>query len=294
VSATTQPSARGRTAELVLFRPRRRMATDVVMRSLSGVATVLILIPLVAVISMVILKGFPAITIEFLTQPPIGFEGGGALASILGTLQMVPLAALFAAPVGILAGVFLSEFAGRRSAGVIRFTADVMVGLPSVVVGVVGFALLVVPVQHYSAWAGIGALAIIMLPFIVRSTEEMLRLVPGSVRDGSLALGMPVWRSTTVVLRTAAAGIMTGVMLAVARAAGETAPLLFTAAGSRLVNVLELDKPMDALPLAVYRNSGQPSEHLIAQAWGAAFILLLLVLVTNIAFRIRSLTRRRS
>jgi phosphate transport system permease protein len=280
-------------ARLTLQLPLRRRVVDAVMRGACVVATALVLFALGAIIVYVVVNGVPGLSAAFLTQPAAGFGEGGALQAILGTLQLVPLAALIAAPIGILGGIFVAEFAGRRGAAVIRFAADVMVGLPSVVVGVFAYAILVAPFGAYNAFAGIIALAIIMLPVVLRTTEEILRLVPTSVREAALALGMPVWRTTTaVVLRTALAGLLTGVMLAVARAAGETAPLLFTALGSRLVNVGDLRAPMDALPLFIYANSGQPDPYLVSQAWAASLLLLVLVFVVNVLVRARTFGRR--
>jgi phosphate transport system permease protein len=282
-----------RVAGLVLARPHRRAVVDRVMRGLTAAATVLILIPLVALVGYVTVNALPWIDLEFLTSGPVDFVHGGALNAILGSLQLVPLATLVAAPIGILAGVFLAEIAPPRLANAIRFGTDVMVGLPSVVVGVFCYALLVVPFHGYSAMAGIVALTVIMVPVIARNTEEILRLVPASVREGALALGMPRWRVIlTVLVRAGLGGLVTGIVLAVARGAGETAPLLLTALGSRLVNVGRLTEPIDTLPTFIYTNSGQPSPVLVGQAWAAALILLIVVLTANIVVRV--LTRRRS
>jgi phosphate transport system permease protein len=283
----------GRVAERVLARTRRRTALDRVMRGLTVGATILILIPLVALVAYVAINAWPWIDIEFLTAGPGDFVHGGALNAIFGSLQLIPLATLIAAPLGILAGVFLAELAPPRLADAIRFGTDVMVGLPSVVIGVFCYALLVLPFHGYSALAGIVALAVIMIPVIARNTEEILRLVPASVREGALALGMPRWRVVlTVLIRAGLGGLVTGVVLAVARGAGETAPLLLTALGSRLVNVGNLTQPMDSLPTFIYTNSGQPSPVLVGQAWAAALLLLIFVLAANIVVRV--LTRRRT
>jgi phosphate transport system permease protein len=272
----------------------RRTFVDRLMRGLMIGAAVLCIVPLAAVILFVVVNGASALNLDLLTKPPKATGvGGGAVTAILGTLQMVPLATLLAVPVGVLAAVYVSEFGGRRSAGLIRFAADVMVGIPSILVGVFVFTFLVLPFRQYNAFAGSVALAVIMIPVILRTTEETLRLVPGSIREASLALGVPMWRTVaSVVLRTGLTGILTGTMLAVARAAGETAPLLFTALGSRLVNVGNLARPMDALPLFIYANARQPYPALNAQAWGAAFLLLLFVLVVNVAVRARTWGRR--
>jgi len=274
-------------------RDRRRALANALMAAICAAAALACLVPLAAIVTFVIANGLPAISVEFLTQEPEGVGGGGAVAAIAGSLQLVPIATLIAAPIGVLGAVYVAEFAGPRAAGAIRFTADVLVGLPSVVVGVFVFAILVAPFGQYNALAGSVALAIIMVPIILRSTEEILRLVPSSIREASLALGVPVWRTVvSVVLRTGMAGILTGIMLAVARAAGETAPLILTSLGSRLLNVGDLGRPMDALPLFVYANSGQPDPRNVEQAWGAAFLLLVFVLAVNVVVRARTFGRR--
>jgi phosphate transport system permease protein len=275
---------------------RRRTAVDRFFRGLCLVAAVLGIIPLFAVIAFVVVNGISAINLDLVTKPPKALGvGGGAAAAILGSLQLVALATLIAVPVGVLAAVYTSEFASRRSAGVIRFAADVMVGIPSILVGIFVFTFLVLPFRHFNAFAGSVALAVLMLPVVMRTTEEIIRLVPSSLREASLALGVPTWRTVlSVVLRTGMGGILTGIMLAVARAAGETAPLLFTALGSRLINVGGLDRPMDALPIFVFINARQPIVALNQQAWGAAFLLLLFVLTINVLVRARMVSRGRA
>lgn len=273
---------------------RRRAIVDRVMRTIALLAALACAIPLVAVLAFVTANGISGLTLDLLTKPPRALGiGGGAANAVLGTLQMVPLAAAMALPVGILGAVFVSEFGDRRSARIVRFSADVLVGVPSILIGIFVFTFLVLPFRQFNAFAGSVALAVIMAPVILRTTEESLRLVPGALREASLALGVPVWRTVlSVVLRTGLAGILTGSMLAIARAMGETAPLLFTALGSRLVNVGDLSKPMDALPIFIYVNARQPNAVLNQQAWGAAFLLLLVVLVVNVAVRARSWTGR--
>jgi phosphate transport system permease protein len=273
---------------------RRRDLGDRLMRGLALGAALLCVAPLIAVLGFVAVKGAGALSLDLLTKGPRALGiGGGAANAVVGTLQMVPLAALLAIPAGVLAGVYVGEFADRRSARVLRFCADVLVGVPSILVGIFVFTFLVLPFRQFNAFAGSVALATIMLPVVMRTTEETLRLVPGTLREASLALGVPMWRTVlSVVLRTGLPGILTGTMLAVARAMGETAPLLFTALGSRLVNVGDFAKPMDALPIFIYVNARQPNDALNAQAWGAALLLLLVVLVINIAVRARSWGRR--
>jgi phosphate transport system permease protein len=273
---------------------RRRDVVDRAMRLLAFVAAVAAVVPLAAVLVFVTVNGAPAISLDLVTKGPKALGvGGGALNAILGSLQMVPLAALIALPIGILGAVYVAEFGDRRSARVVRFSADVLVGVPSILVGIFVFTFLVLPFRQFNAFAGSVALAVIMVPVVLRTTEETLRLVPGTLREASLALGVPVWRTVlSVVVRTGLSGILTGSMLALARAMGETAPLLFTALGSRLVNVGNLGQPMDALPLFIYRNAGQPSAVLNQQAWGVAFLLVLIVLAINIVVRGRSWGRR--
>lgn len=273
---------------------RRRAIVDRVFRGLCLVAAVLCVIPLFLIVAFVVINGIQALNLDLLTKPPRALGvGGGAAAAILGTIQLVGLASLIAIPAGILAAVYVSEFSHRRSAHAIRFAADVLVGIPSILMGIFVFTFLVLPFKQYNAFAGAVALALLMVPVIMRTTEEMLRLVPSDLREASFALGVPTWRTVmSVVIRTGLPGILTGVMLAVARAAGETAPLLFTALGSRLVNVGNWSKPMDALPLFVYTNARQPIDALNQQAWSAALLLLLFVLTINILVRARSLSKR--
>jgi phosphate transport system permease protein len=294
VTALSPSPARPRRSLERTARDRRRYLLDRFMGRLAIGAAILCVIPLAAIVVFVTLKGISAVNLDLFTKPPRALgTGGGALAAIVGTLQMVGLATLMAVPVGILAAVYVNEFSSSRSARIIRFSADVLVGVPSILVGIFVFTFLVLPFKQFNAFAGCVALAVIMVPVVMRTTEEILRLVPGTLREASLALGVPMWRTVlSVVLPTGLAGILTGVMLAVARAAGETAPLLFTALGSRLVNVGDLGAPMDALPLFIYNNARQPYEALNQQAWGAAFILLVFVLVVNILVRYRTWGRR--
>lgn len=289
---TTVAIREGTFAErLQAARGSRRKTVDRVARAIALAATIACVIPLAAVLVYIVLKGAQSLNLDLLTRPSKALgAGGGAQQALLGTLQMVALATLFAVPIGILAGVFVSEFAGQRAARSVRFASDVMVGIPSILVGVFVYALLVLPFRQFNAFAGSVALAIIMIPMIQRTTEEVLQLVPRELREGSLALGVPTWRTTlSIVLPTARAGVLTAVMLAVARAAGETAPLLFTALGSRLVNVGNFTQPMDSLTLFIYNGARSPISAVIDQAWGAALLLLLLVLGINILVRFRSM-----
>jgi len=272
---------------------RRRAVFDRTMRTVALLAALICVVPLGAVILFVVINGAPALNLDLLTKTPKALgTGGGAATAILGSLQMIPLAAVLAVPIGIAAAVYVAEFSGSRSARIVRFAADVMVGIPSILVGIFVFTLLVLPFHQFNAFAGSVALALLMIPVVMRTSEEILRLVPGSLREASLALGIPMWRTVlSVVLRTGLTGILTGVMLAVARAFGETAPLRLTALSSRLVNVGDFGKPMDSLPVFVYTNARAPITALNQQAWGAALLLLLIVLTINVAVRARSFRR---
>ena len=273
---------------------RRRKIVDRSMRTLAFGAALLCAVPLIAVLYFVTANGLAAFSLDLITKPPKALGiGGGAANAVVGTAQMVALAAVIAVPIGVMAAVYVGEFAERRSARLIRFCADVLVGVPSILIGIFVFTFLVLPFKQFNGFAGAVALAVIMIPVVMRTTEESLNLVPNALREASLALGVPVWRTVlSVVLRTGLPGILTGSMLAFARAMGETAPLLFTALGSRLVNVGDFGRPMDALPLFIYVNARQPVDALNQQAWGAAFLLLLVVLIINVAVRARSWGRR--
>ena len=273
---------------------RRRAWFDRLFTLLALAAAIACVVPLAAIVAFVVVNGAAALNLDLLTKPARALGiGGGAAAAILGSLQMVPLAAAIGAPIGVLAALYTVEFSGRRTASVIRFSADVMVGIPSILIGIFAFSVFVLPFHQFNAVAGSLALAIIMIPVVMRTTEESLRLVPGSLREASLALGVPVWRTAlSVVLRTGLSGVLGGVMLAVARAAGETAPLILTSLGNQLINVGDLGKPMDALPLFIFVNARQPYPAQNAQAWGAALLLLLFVLVINVLVRGRSMGRR--
>ncbi len=293
MTASTSPVRVSR-ALVRTSRDRRRSIVDRTFRALSLAAAITGIIPLFAIIAYVTINGIQALNLDLVTKAPKALGvGGGAAGAILGTIQMVGLATLMAVPLGILAGVYVNEFSSRRSARGIRFAADVMVGVPSILIGIFVFTILVLPFKQFNAFAGSVSLAVIMIPVIMRTTEEILKIVPGTLREASLSLGVPVWRTVlSVVIPTGLAGILTGLMLAIARAAGETAPLLFTALGSRLINVGNFSRPMDALPLFIYNNARQPYPVLNQQAWGAAFLLLLFVLTINVLVRYRTWGRR--
>jgi len=279
-------------------RYRRRRIVNRVMLGLTVVATAAALVPLVLIIAYVIQQGIGSINLAFLTQTfqPVAFgtntATGGVLHAIVGSALITGIAVLIAAPFGIMAGIYLAEYPGGTASTVIRFCTDVLTAMPSIVVGVTAYVLIVQRTHQFSALAGSIALVVLMVPIITRTTEEILRLVPSSQREAATALGAPKWWLTlTVVLPVALGGIATGVLLAFARAAGETAPLLVTVLGNNNLT-FDVFGPMQALPLLAYRYSAQPFKALNQQAWGAALILVLVVLGTNILVRV--LTRRRS
>jgi len=248
------------------------------------------IIPLVLILFYVAADGLKAINPDFFTglPKPVGESGGGVANAILGTLTLVALASGISLPVGIMAGVYLAEFGrGRdRLTEAVRFLTDVLNGVPSIVIGIFVYSLIVVAMGRYSAIAGGVALSIIMIPIITRSTEEMLRMVPDSLREASLSLGATEQQTVIrIVLRSASGGIVTGVMLAVARAAGETAPVLFTALNNRYWNE-GLDQPIASLAVFVYNYGISPFEDWRSQAWGAALVLMVMVLLLNIVARL--------
>ncbi|MBE3598566.1 MAG: phosphate ABC transporter permease PstA [Limnochordaceae bacterium] len=255
---------------------------------LSMAAVAVAVIPLGSILLWVARQGLSAIDWEFLTSlpKPVGEPGGGMANAIVGTVQLVTLAGVMAVPVGVLAGVFLSEFGNTRLAEWVRAITDALTGVPSIVVGIFAYTVLVRPTGHFSGWAGSFALAVLMLPVVTRTTEEMIRLVPHSIREASLALGVPMWRTVlSVIIPSALPGIVTGVLLALARVAGETAPLLFTALGNRFWP-RSFNEPVAALPLQLYVYAKSPYEDWHRQAWGAALVLVGMVLVTSILARL--------
>src|SRR5450755_1737098 len=251
-------------------------------------AVIMVLAPLVAVFGYLIYKGIGSINFAFLTQipKPPGESGGGMANAIDGSALILFLGSLAGVPIGIGAGIYLAEYGRNRFGNVIRFTADVLNGVPSIIVGIVAYGLVVLMQGHFSAVAGGVALAIMMIPTITRTTEEMLLLVPNAVREAAYGLGVSRWRTTlSITLRTATSGVITGVMLAFARVAGETAPLLFTAFGNQFWN-LRLDQPTAALPLQIYRYALSPYDDFHRQAWAGALILIVLIVGAVAAVRI--------
>jgi len=274
----------------------RRRLSNVLAQAIAGMCTVAVLLPLVLIFGYLVMKGFSSLNLDFFTQlpKPVGEPGGGMANAIVGTLTLIGLACAMGLPVGVLAGVFLAEHGHRRLGSTIRFCADVLTGVPSIVIGIYAYTLIVLPMHSFSAYAGGFALAVIMLPIVTRTTEEMVRLVPSSLREASLGLGVPAWRTTVwVVLRTARGGIITGIMLAIARVAGETAPLLFTAFGNQFWNH-GLMGPISSLPAQVYTYAISPFEDWHRQAWAGALVLLVLIFLTSLAVRLLTRGRMRS
>ena len=271
----------------------RRRVTDRVMTGAAVLTVLIVLAPLVAIFGYVVYRGIGAINLAFLTQTPkpVGEAGGGMANAIIGSMLILGIASLFGVPFGIGAGIYLSEFGRNRFRSAISFTADVLNGVPSIVIGIVAWAILVRG-RGFSALAGGLALAIMMVPTISRTTEEMLLLVPQALREAAYGLGIPRWRTTlSIVLRTATSGVITGVMLAFARIAGETAPLLFTALGNSFWN-LRYDQPTAALPLQIYVYANSPYDDWHRQAWAGSLVLIVLI-VTSVA-AVRYAVRRGS
>lgn len=263
-----------------------RRSTNTVMTVLTAACAAFTVTILLLILGYIAYRGISAINLQFLidTPKPVG-EGGGIGNAIVGSLVLLALACLFGMPLGIAAGVYLAEFGDNWFGKLVRFVVDTLTGVPSIVAGVFVYAIIVIPQKHFSTLAGGVALALIMLPIVTRTTEEMIRLVPMSLREGALALGAPQWRVTTgIVLPAAASGIATGVMIAVARVSGETAPLLFTAFGSRFFN-FKLNQPMASLPVQIFNYAVSPYEEWHAQAWAATLVLMTVILTINIAVR---------
>ncbi len=267
----------------------RRNAMNGLVTGLAVLATVLVIAPLFAILAYLVYKGASSLNLAFFTRipAPVGEAGGGMANSIVGSGIILFLASLLGIPVGIAAGVYLAEFGrGGWLANAVRFTADVLNGVPSIVMGMAVYSLIVVEQKHFSAFAGGVALAIMMVPTITRTTEEMLATVPHSVREAALGLGVPRWRTTlSVALRTASPGIITGCMLAFARVAGETAPLLFTAFGNQFWST-SLNEPIGALPLQIYVYAISPYDEWHRLAWAGALVLIVMIMVSVTLVRV--------
>jgi phosphate transport system permease protein len=272
----------------------RRRITDHAMTGLAVLTVMLVLVPLFAIFAYLVYRGIGAINWAFLTQTPkpVGEAGGGMANAIVGSGFILAIASIFGVPLGVGAGIYLAEYGRNRFGDVIRFTADVLNGVPSIVIGIVAYSIVVLYQKHFSALAGGVALAIMMVPTITRTTEEMLRLVPQALREAAYGLGIPRWRTTlSVTLRTATSGVITGIMLAFARVAGETAPLLFTAFGNQFWN-LRTDQPTAALPLQIFTYAISPYDEWHRQAWAGALVLIVLI-VSSVA-AVRYVVRRGS
>jgi len=272
----------------------RRRITDHAMTGAAILTVILVLAPLVAIFAYLVYRGVGSINWAFLTQTPkpVGESGGGMANAIIGSVMILAIASIIGVPFGVGAGIYLAEFGRNRLGGIIRFTADVLNGVPSIVIGIVGYSIVVLYQKHFSALAGGVALSIMMVPTISRTTEEMLLLVPQALREAAYGLGVPRWRTTlSIVLRTATSGVITGIMLAFARIAGETAPLLFTTLGNQFWNI-RYDQPTAALPLQIFVYANSPYEDWHRQAWAGSFVLIVLI-VTSVA-AVRYVVRRGS
>ncbi|MFA5161302.1 MAG: phosphate ABC transporter permease PstA [Elusimicrobiales bacterium] len=267
---------------------KKRKALNAAMAVLCGVCALISVLALFLILGYIVFKGIWAVNWDFITKlpKPVGETGGGIANAIAGSAKIVALAACMGAPVGVLGGIYLAEYGRGKTGAFIRYCSDILNGMPSIIIGIFVYTLLVLPMRRFSALSGSCALAVIMIPVVLRNTEEFLRLVPSPVREGGLALGLPRWKVTLrVVLPSAMRGIMTGVILSVSRIAGETAPLIFTAFGNRFWDNGFL-QPMAALPLAIFTYAISPYEDWHRQAWASALILIALVLAGNIAARL--------
>jgi phosphate transport system permease protein len=264
-----------------------RKSKNIVMTVLCLLSVLVAVIPLFLIFSYTLSQGIGALNLDFFIQmpKPVGESGGGMANALVGTAILIGLGSLFGLPISIFTGIYLAEYGENPFAKTVRFLTDVLSGIPSIVVGVVAYIMVVMPMKQFSAFAGGVALGILMIPTATRTTEEMIRLVPQSFREGALALGIPRWKVTLrIVLPTALKGITTGILLAIARAAGETAPLLFTALGNRFWST-DIGHPMASLTVFVYDYAKAPFEDWNRQAWAAAFVLIFFIFIVNLIFR---------
>ncbi len=265
-----------------------RKTTSTVMLGLTGLFTLLVVAPLLWILGYVLKQGLPALSPQFFTQlpTPVGVPGGGIVNSLVGSLMTVGLGLLVAAPVGVLVGIYAAVFPNTWLGTAVRFGTDVIAGVPSIVMGIFAYTLIVVPQRHFSAFSGGMVLAFIMVPIIVRTTEEMVRLVPANLREGSLALGASEWKTSfQVVLPAALNGLVTGIMLAVARAAGEAAPMLFTSFGNPFMN-FSFSQPVATLPHTIFIYAISPYADWHAKAWATALVLISIILLLNVLARL--------
>jgi len=272
----------------------RRRATDKIMKTLFLLSVFLVILPLFLIFFDLLWKGAKELKWSLLTDlpRPVGEPGGGIANGIAGTLTLAGLAMAGGVPLAVLSGIYLAEYGKGVLASVVRFAVDLLAGVPSIIMGIFGYVLWVLPMKRFSAWAGASALAMIFIPIVVRTTEEMLKTVPVTVREAALALGIERWKTTLfITVRTASAGIITGILLAMARILGETAPLLFTALGNQFWQT-GLDQPIAAVPLQVFSYAISPYDDWHDKAWAGAVVLILLVLALSIGARV--LTRGRN
>ena len=270
-----------------------RRFTSTAMGALTLAAALLVICPLLLIFGFLLYQGASAVNVDFFLHlpKPVGEVGGGVANAIVGSLIMIALAVSLGLPVGILGGVYLAESRDRRLPWVLRFVADVMNGIPSIVFGIFAYTVVVIPMRRFSALAGGLALGLIMVPIVLRTTEEMVRLVPNALREAGLGLGLPQWKvSLRIVIPAARAGIITGIVVAVARIAGETAPLLFTALGNRFWHQ-GLDQPIAALPLQIYAYAIAPYDDWHRQGWAGALVLITLVFLASLAARVATRDR---
>ncbi len=284
------PSATTARAHLLVPGPgeRARKIKSSIFMGLCAVSAIVVLVPLLSIFVYVVKKGAAGLSLSFFTglPQPVGETGGGMGNAVLGTLTLIGIASAIGLPIGILSGVYIAEVGRGKTRDLVRFFAEVLSGVPSITIGVFVYALVVVPMKHFSAFAGGVSLAIIMIPTVTRTTEELLRMVPPHLREASLALGVPLWKTSVfVVLRTAAPGIATGIMLAVARIAGETAPLLFTAFNNRFMST-RVDRPIASLPVQILTYATSPYEDWQQQAWTGALVLVVVILALNVLARL--------
>jgi len=272
-------------------RDARRRRSDQLMRGVMFVTAAAAVVPLIGLITFIAIHGIPFLSSQFILNSPLDKEPGISNA-IIGSLQLTIASIIVAAPVGIAGGVYLNEFASPRISSAGELLIDVMLGTPSILAGLFAF-LVVVPTLGFSGWAAIVALSVLMIPVVMRTTQEVIRLVPAGVREASLALGIPVWKTTIfVTCRTAASGLLTGMVLAISRGLGETAPLLLTAKGTNAFEILNFGSTMNAMPIVIYRYAYAADKLHIGQAWATALVLLVIALVLNVAVRFRTINSR--
>jgi len=266
---------------------KRRKVINKLMRAITLLCAILTLVPLISIFGYVIFKGISSINFDFFIHlpMPVGESGGGMSNAIVGSLILIGLSCLWAIPLGIAGGIYLAEFGNNKLGTTVRFAVDVLNGVPSIVIGIFAYTLFVLPMKSFSAISGSFALGIIMIPTVMRTTEEMLLMVPHTIREAALALGINQFRTiVSIVLKTALPGILTGILLAIARIAGETAPLLFTALGNRFWHQ-NLTQPIAALPLQIFAYAISPFDDWHRQAWAGAFVLIVIVFLISFISR---------